>query len=221
MQHISDDLAVEDAQIVRPLTEINERECVAKWARKVKSRGLIVEIGTLFGGMTAVMGLANPQAEIITIDDFSWHPSDDVVNTPDVVQKNMDKVGVKNVKIVKGDSREIFKLWERKIDFAFIDGGHSYDWVYPDLKNTGLHSSVIALHDYKNPAWDTVERAVNQFLEDNKDWEIAEVVGWIVVLSKKSSEKPVLAAKTREREDAEKQPSKRHHKRGERVTDAS
>ena len=97
LPRISDVDAVEIARVVRPLTDINERECVAKLAADVSPGGLIVEIGSLYGGMTAVLGLARPDAKIISIDDYSWHPADDVPTSKELLLANMKSVGVKNV----------------------------------------------------------------------------------------------------------------------------
>jgi Predicted O-methyltransferase len=183
---ISDVKAVDKAQIVRPLTEINERECVARLAAKVPDGGLIVEIGTLYGGMTAVMGLANKKARIITIDNFSWHPADDVPTSKKLVLENMTKVGVKNVEVMQGDSRVIGKSWKDLIDLVFIDGGHSFDWVYPDLCNFAPHAQVVALHDYDNPFWKTIRKAVEKFLGEHPQWEVDDVVGTVAVLRRKA-----------------------------------
>jgi len=182
---ISDVKSVNKAQVVRPLTEINERECVARLAAVVPPKGLIVEIGTLYGGMTAVLGLANKKASIITIDDFSWHPADDVPSSEELVLANMESVGVHNVKVIKGDSRVIGKTWTEPIDLIFIDGGHSFDWVYPDLCNFAPHAKVVALHDYGNAFWMTIRQAVDQFMGDNPEWEVSEVVGTVAVLRRK------------------------------------
>src|SRR5690606_13040831 len=134
MEKISDIEAVQVAQVVRPLTEINERECVAKLAEAVKPGGLIVEIGCLYGGMTAVMGLAaRKSVHIVTIDDFSWHPADDVPTSPELLLANMAKVGIQDVEVIKGDSREIGPAWDRPIDLLWIDGGHSFEYVRADL----------------------------------------------------------------------------------------
>jgi hypothetical protein len=45
-------------------------------ARGVSAGGIIVEIGGLYGGTTAALGLANPSARIVVVDDFSWSPLD-------------------------------------------------------------------------------------------------------------------------------------------------
>jgi len=183
-KRISDVEAVEVARVVRPLTEINERECVARLASEVVPNGIIFEIGCLYGGMTAVMGLANPRASLITIDDFSWHPADDVATSAELLYANMQKVGVKNVELIQGDSREIGKNWSSPIDLLWIDGGHSFDYVYQDICNFGIHAEVIALHDYGNPAWTSIRQAVEKFIAGHAGWRIDEVVGTVVVLRK-------------------------------------
>lgn len=186
MDKISENKAVDKAQVVRPLTEIVERECVAQLAYVVKPGGLIVEIGALYGGMTAVMGLANKKAKIITIDDFSWHPADDVPTSAALVLENMDRIGVKNVEVIEGDSRVIGKSWDKAIELLFVDGGHSFDYVYPDLSNFAPHAQVIAAHDYANPFWVTVREAVDRFLAEHPEWYLAEVVESLAVLRRRT-----------------------------------
>lgn len=182
MTKISDNFAVDQAQAVRPLTEVNERECVARLAEAVREDGLMVEIGCLYGGMTAVLGLANPKARIKTIDDFSWHPEDDVPTSAALLLENMAKVGVNNVEVIEGDSRKIGPKWKEPIDLLWIDGGHSFDYVYSDLKNFGPHARVIALHDYNNPYWASIRQAVERFLGNHPEFHLADVVGTVAVL---------------------------------------
>ena len=179
---ISDNNAVEQARVVRPLTEINERECLAKLAAEVPAAGSIVEIGCLYGGMTAVMGLANPLASIVSIDDFSWHPSDDVPTSPELLLQNMERIGVSNVKVLVGDSREIGKSWNTPIDLLWVDGGHSFEYVWDDLMNFGPRANVIAVHDFGNPAWQSIGKAVGLFLKQYQNYQLAEVVNTVAVL---------------------------------------
>src|SRR3990170_6683425 len=195
LPRISDVDAVEIARVVRPLTDINERECMAKLAAEVPPGGLIVEIGSLYGGMTAVLGLARPEAKIVSIDDYSWHPADYVPTSKKLLLANMKKVGVTNVTAREGDSREIGKTWKRAIDLLWIDGGHSYDYVHADLENFGPHAQVIAVHDFKNPAWATIEKAINDFIVDHPEWAISQVVGMVAVL-RPLSPRPFPKSKT-------------------------
>ena len=195
LPRISDVDAVENARALWPLTDINERECMAKLATEVPPGGLIVEIGSLYGGMTAVLGLARPEAKIVSIDDYSWHPADYVPTSMELLLANMKSVGVKNVTAREGDSRAIGKTWKRKIDLLWIDGGHSYDYVHADLENFGPHAQVIAVHDYKNPAWVTIEKAINDFILDHPEWAISQVVGMVAVL-RPLSPRPFPKSKT-------------------------
>lgn len=184
MEKISDMLAVEKARVVRPLTEIIERECVAGLAEKVPNLGTIVEIGCLYGGMTAVLGLAAKNSvKIISIDDFSWHPADDVPTSKELLLANMEKVGVHNVEVIEGDSRIVGPTWEIPIHLLWVDGGHSFEYVRADLFNFGPHAQVIALHDYDNPHWPDIKQAVDAFLQaNNETFYLASVTGTVAVL---------------------------------------
>lgn len=201
MARISNVDAVEKARVIRPLTEVNERECLARLAAEVSPKGKIVEIGCLYGGMTAVIGLANPLVFVISIDDFSWHPSDDVPTSKELLYENMKKMGISIVTVIEGDSRQLGPKWKElskelfkqvdledkshsEIDLLWIDGGHSLDYVLADLSNFGPFAQVIAVHDYDNPHWMSIRMAVKHFIEENPEWSIAEVVGTVAVLRK-------------------------------------
>jgi len=176
---------IERAAKVRPLTEINEREILAQLSAAVKADGLIVEIGCLYGGTTGVLALANPFARVQTIDTFEWHPPDDVETSPALLYQNMEKIGAENVEVLEADSRVIWKHWQDPIDLLFIDGGHSYEWVFSDLSHFAPFSQVMALHDYDNPFWKTIRQATEDFLEKHPLWYLDEVVGTIAVLRRK------------------------------------
>lgn len=184
MDKISNDPAVEMARIVRPLTEIAERELVARLAREVPTGGLIVEVGALYGGMTAVMALANAGAFITTMDNFSWHPEDDQKSSKALVEQNMARLGITNVEVLVGDSIALGRNWKREIDLVWIDGGHTYKHAYSDLICFGSCSAVIAIHDYGNPHLECVKRAVSDFLEACPEWGVAETVHTTAVLRK-------------------------------------
>jgi hypothetical protein len=185
MQKISSNDAVQTAQVVRPLSEINERECLARLAGEVPAGGRIVEIGCLYGGTTGVLALANPQAEVAALDNFSWHPPDDIPTSAELVRQNMKLIGAENVHVVEGDSQEIGKFWNEPIDLLWVDGGHTFEIAYADLCNFGPHAQVIAVHDYHNNYWAGVKKAVTQFLEEHKEFELVEVVHWVAVLRRK------------------------------------
>jgi predicted O-methyltransferase YrrM len=185
MNTISNNPAVQNAQTVRPLTEVAERECVARLASEVPEHGTIVEIGCLYGGTTGVLALANPKARVIAIDNFSWHPEGDVPTSAELVRQNMQSIGANNVTVIEGDSLRVGWNWAEPIHFLWVDGGHTYEMAYADLCNFGPHAKAIAVHDYHNNYWAGVKKAVTQFLEEHPEFEIAEVVHWVAVLRRK------------------------------------
>src|SRR5690242_15755467 len=111
MNHISDNPAVQQAQIVQSLTEIDERECLARLASEVPQGGLIVEFGSLYGGTTAVLAASAPRARLITIDDFGWHPEGGEPTSKALLLENMARVHINNVEVMEGDSRDIGSAW--------------------------------------------------------------------------------------------------------------
>lgn len=176
---------VERAQSIYSITTEAERTCLAELATEVPDQGLIMEIGCLYGGVTAVLALASPFARVVSIDDFSWHPEGMPVNSPMLVMENLQKLGIDNVTVIEGDSRAQHQHWNRKIDFLWIDGGHSFEFVRSDLFNFAKWCEVIALHDYKNPEpWMGITKAVTLFLEQHPEWKLDKVVDMVCVLRK-------------------------------------
>jgi precorrin-6B methylase 2 len=183
VEKISDIEAVQTAAIIRPITAISERECLARLSAEVRPYGLIVEIGCLYGGMTAVLALSNPRAIIVAIDDFSWHPDDDKPASAALLIENVTRVGAHNVLVQEGDSLSIGKSWLLPIDLLWIDGGHSYQYVFSDLCSFGACAEVVACHDYGNATWPTIRAAVDDFLHRQEGaFYLDEVVETVSIL---------------------------------------
>lgn len=163
-------------------TAPKEREMLAQLAAEVPAGGLIVEIGGLYGGVTAVLAQAAPEAQVVVVDDFSWAPRGEA--SEDVLQANMARRGIMNVQVVAGDSTVVGPTWDKPIDLLFVDGGHSYDFVAADLRNFGPHARVVACHDFHNPFWPDIERAVQEWLDAHPQWALDTVVHMLAVLRK-------------------------------------
>lgn len=176
---------VKKASIIPTLTTINERELLSNLASKVPAKGLIVEIGALYGGVTAVLALSAPEASVVTIDNFSWCPPGFPETSRETVIENMKYVGADNVSVITGTSQEVFLTWGHRIDLLWIDGGHSFKYVYFDLYNYGKLSNVIALHDYGNEAWPDIKKAIDIFLAKEKEWRFDNQVDMVAVLRRK------------------------------------
>ena len=170
-------------------TTQEEREFVASISKSVKRGGLIVEIGSLYGGMTAILAKANPYARIITIDRFSWQPKGFPRPTAQIIKANLARLKAKNVQVVQGDSKIIGEKWKAAIDLLWIDGGHSYESVTADLKNFSPHAKAIILHDYNHPTMTGVTEAVDDFLYKNKKWRKDKSAGKALLLVSKGRKK--------------------------------
>jgi predicted O-methyltransferase YrrM len=78
----------------------------------------------------------------------------------------------KNINLVKGDTNKTLKETNlKKIDFAFIDGGHSYETTYNDLSTLYLsmknRSKTIICDDYADASYITeVKKAVDDFVKE-------------------------------------------------------
>jgi precorrin-6B methylase 2 len=169
-----------------------ERNALIDLAREVSEGGLIVEIGGLYGGMTAVLGLANPLARITVVDEFSWDPNKTGASAKSL-QENVARVGVTNVNVITGDSRKVGKTWKKAIELLWIDGGHSYEFVKSDLDNFGPHAKRIALHDWDNAFWKTIRDAVDDFLDEHPEWKFGHNVEMVAVLERMPAHEPQMS----------------------------
>ena len=95
------------------------------------------------------------------------------LNSVESVKKFLNKFK-NNINLVKGDTNKTLSQHDLSdIDFAFIDGGHSYKTTYSDL--SVLYSSMknkrktIVCDDYMDVSYITeVKSAVDDFVKDNK-----------------------------------------------------
>jgi len=161
-------------------TAPEERLLLAHLAREVPAGGLIVEIGGLYGGATSVLASNAPEAQVVVVDDFSWAPRGEA--SEDLLRDNMARRGITNVEVVKGDSREVGSKWTKAIDLLFVDGGHSYEFVSSDLLFFGPWADVVACHDYDNPHWPDIARAIEEWLAEHPERILERAVHMTAVI---------------------------------------
>ncbi len=141
-----------------------------------------MEVGCLYGGMTAVLALAAPKALVYAIDNFSWEPVGPCNAAR--VRENMRLLGIDNVIVYAANSVEFLPAWNHPIDLAWLDGNHGRFYIELDLCQLATHAQVIAVHDYAEPMCPDVKPAVDE-LVSRGEWCIAEVVKTIVVLRRR------------------------------------
>ena len=168
-------------------TSEEERRLLRELSAEVPDNGDILEIGCLYGGTTYELASVNPKVHVTTVDNFSWTPEGYPTASSALAKKNLEDNDVHNVSIVVGTSSEFLSKYNGEVDLSFIDGGHSYEYVNPDLLACAKFSKVIVLHDYHNDhEWMGITKAVDEFIRGNPNWILDKVVGMMVVLRRRS-----------------------------------
>lgn len=147
----------------------------------------IVEVGTLYGGSSACLGLgARDGAELLIFDNFSWTPDGFPTATAALAAANLTSVGLKNFNIIEMDSLNCeYSADDKPISLLWVDGGHSLEFITHDLETFGPFAQVIACHDYGNTFWTTIKAAVEKFIEKHPEFYLDHVTGMIAVLRRK------------------------------------
>ena len=93
-----------------------------------------------------------------------------------------------NVHLIKGNSNELLKKIEvSKVDYVFLDGGHSYDTVINDLINCKVvveNNGVILCDDYDLSYAPGVKKAIDEFV-DREQYDIKILFNRFAKISKK------------------------------------
>lgn len=140
-------------------------------ARSVPKNGNIIEIGTAWGGTSALMSTANPTAKIKTYDPFQL-PDEWTNKWTEIYGRDWSYESTQdflkdfpNIIAIKGSSPNIdMSSWEyNSIDMLFEDANHSFFptilnllFLIPYVKKGG----IISGHDY-NTGFPGVVDAVN------------------------------------------------------------
>jgi len=87
----------------------------------------------------------------------------------------------KNVTFIRKASSEACKEIPENVDFVYIDGNHSYDYVLADLQNyypLTAENGVVAGHDLD---WPSVHKALDDFCMENTITPILLAPDWILI----------------------------------------
>lgn len=150
---------------------LNEGRLVFKIAKSLKNNSVIVEIGAFKGKSTCFIaeGIGSKNCEFYTID--TWYNDGMQESRQDVFADFLKNIAPYQDKIkpLRGYSYEVRKNWpkQRKIDFLWVDGDHSYggvkrdiqDWL-PLVKKNGF----VCFHDYRDEP--DVKEAVDEITSD-------------------------------------------------------
>lgn len=137
----------------------------------------LIEIGRWLGGSTilhaAAANLSGGQLTSVDLKVKMPHYAED-----ELILKHLNKMNLDNVVIVVGDSRRYIP--QDKMQYAFIDGDHSYDGVKSDFENIMQYVSTgadVLFHDAcATRPFSTMHEPVARFIGELKS---DSRVGWI------------------------------------------
>ncbi|MDP6745173.1 MAG: class I SAM-dependent methyltransferase [SAR324 cluster bacterium] len=175
--NILDSSEVDDDGNVTPL----ELESICKVINHYRPKSML-EIGTFDGMTTLHLSMnADDDAEIYTLDLPREKINETAlrVKTGEKTFIDKDTPGrqflkreehAKRITQLLGDSAAFdFSFYESKLDFVFVDGSHSYEYVYNDtevaLKLMRDGKGIIMWHDY---GWREVVQALNEIYTENE-----------------------------------------------------
>jgi len=169
--------------------ELDALECHAAGARQA------LEIGTYQGVSAArIAGALAPGGLLYCVDP--WPATEEKRgNNPcwSICERHLRRSGVKNrIRILRGYSREMANRVPAQLDFAFVDGDHSWEGIKADwtiVSEKMLPGGVVCLHDSFTPAgqdWRHLDSCVyfEKVIQNDARFSVIEVVHSLAVLRK-------------------------------------
>ncbi|MBI3880765.1 MAG: class I SAM-dependent methyltransferase [Verrucomicrobia bacterium] len=159
----------------------------------------LFEIGT-FDGRTTLNLAANSEANVFTLDLPAGHATkfevvggdNKYVNKPAsgarfTSEPNCRLPAAQRITQLYGDSASFdFSPWHGRMDFVFVDGAHSHDFVMNDsrvaLKLLRSGGGVIVWHDYG--VWPDVAVALEDLLKEQPALPLRHVRGTSLVVAR-------------------------------------
>jgi predicted O-methyltransferase YrrM len=132
---------------------------------------ICVEVGTHIGFSACWMARAiqlNNKGRLFCIDNFCWTEE----AQEEQWEANLRECGVRDwVTLLKGRSEEVD--WPERVDFAYIDGNHTYPVCKHDAeKARELGAKVIVLHD--TVSWEGSRKYADEMRREWHDWDFLE-----------------------------------------------
>jgi len=146
-----------------------------EFAQQATNDSLIVELGSWKGRSISFMGVelvnANKAPKIYCVDTWKGTPQ---LARWAVIENNLYDTFLQNIQPIQSlitpiplPSLEAVKRFDDgSIDFFFLDASHEYEDVLADLKAwypKVKPGGVFAGHDYLDPDWPGVERALKEY----------------------------------------------------------
>ena len=177
------DVNIEHALTVEGWMAPSELETLATLAR---GRRVIVEIGSWMGRSACAMA-ANSSGTIICVDAWRGHPQGGFEATSETLDKFIENTSrYLNIIPIVAESRKMVDIFHRAqrfcVDMVFIDACHEFESVMGDIRTwwTLLEfGGVCCGHDYGDPNWPGVQKAVDEFFKPQYLIEVYDSI-WMV-----------------------------------------
>jgi len=127
-----------------------------------------VEVGTKHGSSAQIWCEANPQLHLTCIDPYTaYHMVRDQERQESIYALATERLKPYNAEIIREFSLDVVDSFEdNQLDFVYIDGNHSFDYVVMDLvcwAKKVRDGGLILLHDYYNFGQAGVIKAVDAY----------------------------------------------------------
>jgi len=124
---------------------------------------VLVNIGAGAGTSALAMREEKPSAMIFSVDVSKGGPLGGFEGETNAFRN----AGLAAPAQILGESHEVAKEWDKKIDLIFIDDGHLEPEIRGDIEGWLPHvktDGFLVFHDYGSPRWPDVMRVVNELM---------------------------------------------------------
>ena len=136
-----------------------------------------VEIGTDHGQYAQELCMGIPELKLTCVDPWVAYTEGEEVKTQSdvnlIFSQALERLKPYNCKLMRMTSMEaVIFVPSNSLDFVFIDGNHSYEYVYEDIiewTKKVKPGGIVAGHDYtinQERKYGVIE-AVNKYVEEN------------------------------------------------------
>jgi predicted O-methyltransferase YrrM len=148
---------VEKVRMVNSLLATEDKEVLAKYAKRVSENGVIVDVGTHQGSSAFTMALASKKSvKVFTVDPNAWDS---------FLTKRKELNLMNKVFYLQETSVNASQEWSRPINLIFIDAIHSYGGIMEDFQAWSKFvkkGGYMIFHDYL--LYEGIKEAVDELV---------------------------------------------------------
>lgn len=139
------------------------------------------EIGVRRGSFSKILCGYNPALKLYCVDPWEPYSNKYTQERQDrIYAQCLENLQGLNVVIIRKRSMDaLADVQDGELDFVFIDGNHSFDYIAPDIIYWSMKvrsGGIVACHDYYAFGWSGVVQAVDgyTFCHDIRPWYVTK-----------------------------------------------